>query len=221
LPGPTDIAYYGSNQFTPKLTHKVFTGPDDIFTVAWHGAVDMAVGVPATLHSIYILRYWGTKKVQTWGHASIAVTAVIVAGLWGPLSADGGSGGRSEILFAVYLLFYFAVNWGAKMGAFVLPQEVYKPEFRSTFTGLAAASGKLGAIVGIWIFEVLGELLGVVPVMLIVAALSATSALISHTCISDELWATQRFQMAEKENASTLDGRSREVPPGAQASSPL
>mmetsp|Transcript_57425 Transcript_57425/g.98910 ORF Transcript_57425/g.98910 Transcript_57425/m.98910 type:complete len:191 (+) Transcript_57425:2-574(+) len=189
----------------------------------------MAVGVPATLHSIYILRYWGTKKVQTWGHAGISISALVVAILWRPLSANGGSGGRSEILFTVYLLFYFAVNWGAKMGAFVLPQEVYKPEFRSTFTGIAAASGKLGAIVGIWIFEVLGELLGVVPVMLIVAALSALGALISHTCISDELWAAQSLQMAEKERAA-MQTASRgssdqntlvETPTGAEVLNPI
>jgi PHS family inorganic phosphate transporter-like MFS transporter len=119
-----DVAYYGSNQFTPQLTRKVFGSDSDIFADSWHGAVDMAVGLPATLHSIYALRYWGTKKVQMLGHASIAASSVLVACAWGPLTTNDGAGGRAEFLFAIYLIFYFAVNWGAKMGAFVLPQEV-------------------------------------------------------------------------------------------------
>ena len=119
-----DVAYYGSNQFTPALTRKVFGSDSDVFSDSWHGAVDMAVGLPATLHSIAALRFWGTKKVQTYGHASIAAASVLVAVAWAPLTAHGGGGGRAELLFAIYLVFYFAVNWGAKMGAFVLPQEV-------------------------------------------------------------------------------------------------
>jgi MFS family permease len=95
-----DVAYYGSNQFTPKMTEKVFSGSEssgdcgfgggggdggggegdsggdnstfsgnftasddgcgvlreDIFGDSWKGAVDMAVGVPATLHALWLLR---------------------------------------------------------------------------------------------------------------------------------------------------------------------
>ena len=96
-----DVAYYGSNQFTPRMTEKVFGGGSesssddcgfesggggegdgggdnsttfsgnftvasddgcggasrgDIFGDSWKGAVDMAVGVPATLHALWLLR---------------------------------------------------------------------------------------------------------------------------------------------------------------------
>mmetsp|Transcript_93789 Transcript_93789/g.268465 ORF Transcript_93789/g.268465 Transcript_93789/m.268465 type:complete len:175 (+) Transcript_93789:1237-1761(+) len=102
----------------------------------------------------------------------------------------------------VYLLFYYAVNWGAKMGCFVLPQEVYTSEFSGTFSGIAAAFGKFGAIVGIWTFEGLTPVIGLIPVMLIVAALATISGFISQNCISDRLWEVQKQQMkAAREGA--------------------
>uniref|UniRef100_A0A7S2E5R6 Major facilitator superfamily (MFS) profile domain-containing protein n=1 Tax=Octactis speculum TaxID=3111310 RepID=A0A7S2E5R6_9STRA len=198
-----DVSYYGSNQFTPRMTEKVFGDGVTVFTKCWHGAVDMLVGLPATWHSIWLLRYWGTKRVQLSGFASIAVSSVIVAVVWTPLTSDDASEGSAYILFAIYLLFYYAVNWGAKMGAFVLPQEVYKPEIRATFTGLAAAAGKFGAIVGIWLFEAVTPIIGLVPVMLFVAALSTVGALLSHFYISDGLWDSQKAQMAEQQRSQS------------------
>ena len=79
---------------------------------------------------------------------------------------------------------------------------MYLPEYRSTFTGIAAAAGKLGAIVGIWVFEVLAEEWGVPPVMMLVATISVGGALISHHCIHDSLWETQQRQMAETASAA-------------------
>ena len=54
-------------------------------------------------------RYWGTKKVQMYGHLSIAVSSIIVMILWYPLT-DGENGASAYILFFFYLLFYYAVN---------------------------------------------------------------------------------------------------------------
>ena len=197
-----DVAYYGSNQFTPIMTAKVFEGGvsnnpgKHILGACWKGAVDMAVGVPATLHALWLLRYWGTKKVQTYGHASIAASSLFVALLWIPLTKED-SKTNAYILFAIYLVFYYAVNWGAKMGCFVLPQEVYtNPNLKSTFTGVAAAAGKLGAVLGIWLFEALTPLVGVIAVMIIVSAFALLAAYLSHTCISDELWLQQQRHAA-------------------------
>ena len=83
------------------------------------------------------------------------------------------------------------------MGCFVLPQEVYaQPDLRATFTGIAAAAGKLGAVIGIWLFEALTPEIGLVAVMGVVAAFALLAARLSHTCISDELWERQCQQMA-------------------------
>ena len=40
------------------------------------------------------------------------------------------------------------------MTTFVLPSAVFPTEIRTTFNGIAAACGKLGAIGGIWLFKV-------------------------------------------------------------------
>jgi len=200
-----DIAYYGSNQFTPQMTAQVFTGHHSIFAASWHGAVDMGVGIVATIHAVWALSWLGTKRLQTYGFLSIGISCVLVAVVWDPLTTDPSTP-KSYTLFGIYLLFYFAVNWGAKMGAFVLPQEVYQSEFRSTFTGIAAAFGKLGAILGIWIFQVVVQHAGVMPVMVIVAVLNFGAAAISQTCISDELWTIQKAQMDEDVDGMHSEG---------------
>ena len=93
-----DVAYYGSNQFTPKMTEQVFGDESSIFNESWKGAVDMAVGIPATLHALWLLRDWGTKRVQTRGHFAIAITAVLVACVWTPLTADDASQAMAYVL---------------------------------------------------------------------------------------------------------------------------
>ena len=51
---------------------------------------------------------------------------------------------------------------------------------RGTFNGIAAGAGKLGAIGGIWIFEKINEIYGVVPLMVVVGLLNLLGAVISQ-----------------------------------------
>ena len=78
-------------------------------------------------------RYWGTKKVQMYGHLSIAASSVVVMVLWAPLTADDDDADenrvRAYILFLFYLLFYYAVNCecGRALAMCHLPNEVPAP----------------------------------------------------------------------------------------------
>jgi len=191
--GIYDVAYYGSNQFTPTMTEKIFAG-SSIFATSWHGAIDMCVGIPATLHALYSMRSMGSKRLQVYGFLFIGFACTLVAALWTTLTdCNDACTTKSNILFAVYLLFYYSVNWGPNMTTFVLPQEIYPIEIRGTFGGIAAAAGKLGALVGIWLFEEVSKI-STILLLLIVAGLNLAGALISHVCISDRLWKVQRAQ---------------------------
>jgi PHS family inorganic phosphate transporter-like MFS transporter len=55
------------------------------------------------------------------------------------------------LLFLYGLTFFFA-NYGPNTTTFILPSLVYSAECRSTFNGVSAACGKLGALVGASVF---------------------------------------------------------------------
>ena len=52
-----------------------------------------------------------------------------------------------NLLFAFYCLLLFFLTFGPNVTTYVLSAEVYPKEIRSTFNGISAAMGKLGAIV--------------------------------------------------------------------------
>ena len=195
-----DIAYYGNNQFTPQMTAMIFKG-SSIFSQSWHDALNMAVGVPATLHAISSMRAIGCKSLQVRGFALLAAVCAAIAASWHPLIHAGAEGKWG--LFALYLGFQYAVNWGPNMTTFVLPQCVFSTEIRTTFNGLAAACGKLGAIAGIWLFQGVNDACGVEVLMLVVTAINLLGMVVSMYAIEDSLWEEQQAQMARADAADT------------------
>jgi len=143
-----------------------------------HYYLAIAVGIPAVLHGLWKLRRYGTKRLQVLGFLVLALTCAIFAAIWNPLQSKGVL--NSNILFVCYLAFVSATNWGPRLTTFVLPQELFKVEIRSTFNGIAAAAGKVGAVLGIWIFGKVHASLGIVALMIIVAALNLFGAVISQ-----------------------------------------
>jgi len=197
-----DIAFYGSNAFIPTITSLVFSsGSDDgkisISSTASQGMILTAVGIPGVIGALMSLSLVGTKSLSVWGFLLIAFSMAAMAVAWETVT-------DSYALFGFYILIAFAVNWGPNMTTFVLPQEVFPVEIRATFNGFAAACGKLGAVAGIWIFQIVSQEFGIVPLMVIVCILNIIGAIICQTCISDRLWTTQQVQEMTRGRASTM-----------------
>ena len=214
--GLYDIAYYGVNQFTPEMTTAIFGdgGDDDdennadddgasgsVQSNAQIDSISMAVGIPAVLHALWCLDRLGTKRLQVYGFVVIAASCCGIAIAWDPLSSDTPA--DKGLLFTLSLVLCAAVNWGPNMTTFVLPQEVFATKILATFNGIAAASGKFGAVCGIWIFESVYHALGMIPLMLVVALLNLIGAWLSHTCISDELWERQQMRRRQAEETAS------------------
>ncbi|KAK3281638.1 hypothetical protein CYMTET_10579 [Cymbomonas tetramitiformis] len=191
-----DIAYYGSNQWTPKMTEKIFVG-SDLLSTTWHTAAGFSIGLPSVMHALWVLKKIGTKSLQVWGFVLIATSCLLIAAFWEMLTGEHSTPLQNNLLFVLYIFFLFTVNWGPNMSTFVLPQELFPVEIRTTMNGIAAGMGKLGAVAGIWLFDKGSELCGVVTLMLIVAALNLFGAVVSYYCIDDSLWKKQKAQMDE------------------------
>lgn len=186
-----DIGYYGVNQFLPEMTTAIFGGDDDDDSTTLQGnarvdAISMAVGVPAVLHAVWALDGLGTKRLQLFGFLFIACASCGIAAAWRPLSTDDHKTRNQDIIFVLSLVLVASVNWGPNVSTFVLPQQVFPTRILGLFGGFAAASGKVGAVAGVWIFESVYGHLGMVPLMLVVASINLVGAWISHTCIEEE-----------------------------------
>ncbi|KAI7823100.1 major facilitator superfamily domain-containing protein [Kickxella alabastrina] len=84
----------------------------------------------------------GRKKIQLIGFGALTILYLILG--FGYHQILGKSSGAFIFLFSLAQLFQ---NFGPNVTTFVIPGEVFPTRFRSTAHGIAAASGKLGAIV--------------------------------------------------------------------------
>jgi PHS family inorganic phosphate transporter-like MFS transporter len=79
------------------------------------------------------------------------------------------------LLVLLYSMTFFFANYGPNTTTFVLPSLVYSPACRSTFNGLCAAAGKLGALAGATLFAPATQTLGDATVMVICSIMAAVA----------------------------------------------
>lgn len=116
------------------------------------------------------------RRVFTVPPQWIVLGIFLILGLW--------SGARAPLVLALFLIFSFlnAMN-GVLTSAY--PGEVFPTEVRGIGTGFAAAVSRLGAAAGTFLLPVGIEKLGIGPVLLILAAVVASGAIVS------QLWAPE------------------------------
>uniref|UniRef100_A0A7S4DKH5 Major facilitator superfamily (MFS) profile domain-containing protein n=3 Tax=Lotharella globosa TaxID=91324 RepID=A0A7S4DKH5_9EUKA len=77
----------------------------------------------------------------------------------------------------------FMLNWGPNITTFILPAEVYPPKVRSTMNGISAALGKVGAIIGTFIYQPIYDEHGIPVLMVVAGCISLIGAALSFWTI--------------------------------------
>ncbi|KAJ1892045.1 hypothetical protein LPJ66_006580, partial [Kickxella alabastrina] len=104
--------------------------------------INILGSVPGYWISVFTIERIGRKKIQLIGFGALTVLYLILG--FGYHQILDKSSGVFIFLFSLAQLFQ---NFGPNVTTFVIPGEVFPTRFRSTAHGIAAASGKLGAIV--------------------------------------------------------------------------
>lgn len=145
-----DIAFYGVALFGGDIVNDMKSGDDDNVSSAESlryattmELIALSMGIPASVVTVYAIYYYGSKAVQVWGFAFQAAAFFAMAAAYYPLQKSS-----PHSLFAIYCVLLFSLNAGPSMTTYCLPAETFPYEIRSTFSGVAAASGKFGAAVG-------------------------------------------------------------------------
>ena len=153
-----DICYYGVALFGGQILEAINHPDDDNVTTDTNvrattikELIALSMAIPSTILSIYLLKKWTTKNLQIYGFILISVCFIALAVLSTPLQDS------PHALFLLYCILLFALTFGPNVTTYILPAEVYPKEIRSTFNGISAACGKLGAMTGAYVFGPLAD----------------------------------------------------------------
>lgn len=180
-----DICYYGVGLFGGAIIaamgeHDDVTTKSAITDIAWKQVVALGMGIPACLLTIYHMQYYPLKKLQIIGFILFIFGFVAMAAAFFPLKEKS-----PDALFTLYCFLLFALQYGPNVTTYVLPASIYQKQVRSTMNGFSAAMGKLGAVVGAYLFGTIAELSSFPTVMLLCAGVSLLGIYVTYKFIPD------------------------------------
>jgi MFS family permease len=151
-----DISTYGIGIFTPVIIAAAFGASakehtvsavihNDLLGARGTALVDLGflVGIAC---AIALADRWGRIPLQIIGFVGCAVGLI--------LAAAGSLGGQSNlpVIVAGFVLFQFMTNLGPNAQTYLLAGEVFPTPVRGLGAGLAAATGKVGAVLTAFLF---------------------------------------------------------------------
>ncbi|MDC0535088.1 MFS transporter [Francisellaceae bacterium] len=165
-----DVSLYGVVFFTPMIIEQIVSTSSDSFIErdmlatksAMYLDIFLIIGVFA---AFYLVEKWGRIKLQKVGFIGMFIGLLVLA-----VSNYLGGGAIEQIaLFVGFILFNFMVNMGPNPTTYMLPAEIFPTRIRGTGHGFAAATGKVGAAVGIFLLPTMKEAIGLGPTMFIIS----------------------------------------------------
>lgn len=170
-----DIVFYGTSYSQPTIIEAVFPGKD-LFSLCWENLAVTAFGVPGVLFAIWLLSRVGTKRLQVYGFFMILVSYAMFALTYRYVTGPD----RDWINFCVFGFVIFALNWGVNVSTYVLPTDTYPTEVKSSFFGISAGMGKIGAVLGSAVFSPIADAVGISWLMCICGSIALIGVVVTH-----------------------------------------
>jgi MFS family permease len=161
-----DYAYYGNTISTPQILSLISPTASTMTKIALQLAIFVVAAVPGYLLAIARLDKIGHRRLQLLGFAMMGACFLIIAAVPGLTTAV-------VPFLLVYGVSYFFTEFGPNMTTFVMPSELYPVSMRATGHGISAGVGKLGAFIGVFLFPILSDNLGLRGTLLLTAGVAA------------------------------------------------
>lgn len=145
-----DMSFFGIAVFLPHIVHDLIDkndrGEGYLLLNSAVSALVNCIAIPATLLSFRLVADdgLGRKNLQGVSFLFISLAYAILALSFSPLRTISAT----TSVIALFSALFFCLNFGAGMTTYILPQESFPPEVRASMNGIAAAAGKMGAILG-------------------------------------------------------------------------
>ena len=167
-----DYAYYGNTISTPQILSLISPSASLTAKIAIQLAIFAVAAVPGYLLAIARLDRIGHRKLQLIGFAMMAACFAVIGLVPGMTTTVAP-------FLLVYGISYFFTEFGPNMTTFVMPSELYPVTMRATGHGISAGIGKFGAFVGVFLFPILSNDLGLRGTLLLTAGVSVAGLLLT------------------------------------------
>jgi MFS family permease len=194
-----DYAYYGNTISTPRIISLITPNASETTTIAIQLAIFAVAAVPGYLLAIARMDRIGHRKLQLIGFILMGLCFAVIGLVPGMTTAVAP-------FLVVYGVSYFFTEFGPNVTTFVLPGELFPTQVRATGHGIAAGIGKFGAFIGVFLFPVLQNSLGLRGTLLLTAGVSTLGALLTLVLpepAGRSLEEISGLTMGEDEEAST------------------
>ncbi|PFH35776.1 transporter, major facilitator family protein [Besnoitia besnoiti] len=168
-----DVTAYGILLVQPEITQSIWGDRVSVTDVIWQNIILNGMGIPGCFMGILVLKQMGVKWLQFWGFIGLATSAFLLAGTAHVLR------GKAWAQLILLCTVNFFINWGASITTFILPSLVFPPEVRSTYSGISAALGKIGAVGGIYAMKAILSAGGLMPMMICAGLPSLAAAVLT------------------------------------------
>lgn len=164
-----DISNYGVGVFTPLIMHTlhITQNPDFIAQILSLSKASVIVNsfvLCGAIGAVLVIDKVSRLRLQAFGFIGIAIGLIVLA------TSTLLPHGHMILVYLGFILFNIALNLGPGVTTYLLPAEFYPTYLRATGHGIATACGKLGAVLGIFLFPILQQQLGLVVLLIILAA---------------------------------------------------
>ena len=180
-----DIAFYGNNMCNAFVLDAMgFAGdpaPGDaaaqraaLATNAAGNAVLTLIAFPGFVVAYLLITRCPKRTMQMAGFLGTALCYVVIA-----FAGDALVAHCKWAYVALYGLSFFFQNMGPNTMTYILAAEVYPAQVRTTLSGLSAAAGKVGAMVGTAVFDPFTRACGVTATFCVCAGLMLLGMLVT------------------------------------------
>jgi PHS family inorganic phosphate transporter-like MFS transporter len=143
-----DFAYYGTTVSTPIVIKLFSPNSSLVNTMLYTLLIFVIAALPGYIVAALLIDRIGRKTIQLLGFAMMAIAygALFIFPVLTQVTAP---------FLLAYGLAYFFTEFGPNVTTFVYPAEIFPVTVRTTAHGFAAATGKVGAFSGAFIFPIL------------------------------------------------------------------
>ena len=143
-----DVSYYGTTVSTP-LVIKLFSPQTTLIqNMLYTLLIFVIAALPGYIVAALTIDRLGRKRVQFLGFAVMTISYALLF-VFPALTQIAWT------FLLLYGLSYFFTEFGPNVTTFVLPAEIFPAEARTTAHGISAATGKIGAFIGAFLFPLM------------------------------------------------------------------
>ena len=173
-----DFAYYGNTVSSPMVLAAMSPSKSLLHHTLMQLAIFAIAAAPGYLIAAARIDRIGRKSIQIVGFAMMAVAFALIALI-------PGIEHLALPFLIIYGVSYFFTEFGPNSTTFVYPAELFPVRARTTGHGIAAAAGKLGGFLGVFLFPIFMAWHGLLAAEGAAAMVSVIGAIVTLTMLPE------------------------------------